>query len=164
MNRRQAPIIRAAVPVQTPLFRARQHTIKLSAEKVKKGRNVHQPLQRRELDGLHALPQPRNLLLDPRLRLLDPHLLAIRLLTDPALLQVQVQPDRRLRATDLVAETRVELGYVCGYALVRGARQLRFGRVGVEEFGAEFGKVNLLRVGAAFRVYREKNVIRFLKT
>lgn len=45
---------------------------------------------------------------------------------------------------------------------MRGAGQLRFGRVGVEEFGAEFGEVNFLRVGGAFRVYRTE-VIRFFK-
>jgi hypothetical protein len=67
----------------------------------------HQPLQRTEFHALHPLPQPRNLLLDPRLRLLNLQLLHVRLLPYPPLLQVQVQPHTRLRPGDLIAEAGV---------------------------------------------------------
>jgi hypothetical protein len=118
----------------------------------KKTSNSHQPLQRRKLDRLNPLPQPRHLLLNPRLRLLNAHLLPIRLLPDPALLQIQIESDRRLGAGDLVAEPAGQLGEIGAEALMGGAGELGFGRVGVHELGAEFGKVDFLRVGASFGV------------
>jgi hypothetical protein len=44
--------------------------------------------------------------------------LAIRFLTDSAFFKVQIQPDRSLRAANLVAEPGVEFGKVCGNFLV----------------------------------------------
>ena len=129
-----APRIKAAVPVHTPLQES-QSTTQFSHQALaldipkEKRKNSHQPLQRRKLDGLDPLPQPRDLLLDPGLRLLDAHILPIRLLADPPLLEVQIQPHGRLRTADLVAEAVGELGQVGGEPVVRGARELRLGAI-----------------------------------
>lgn len=53
--------------------------------------NLHKPLESREFDCLHPFPQSGYFLLNPCFGLLDAHLLAIRLLSNSALFQVQVQ-------------------------------------------------------------------------
>ena len=67
------------------------------------GTNTHQPLQSREFDRLNALPQASYFLFNARLRLLNSHLLAIGLLANASLLEIEVQPDGGLRATDFIA-------------------------------------------------------------
>lgn len=85
MKRRQAPRIRAAVPVQTPLDKYVSMTT-VVIERI--NWIIHEPLQRRELYGLHTLSQPGDLLLNSRLCLFDSHLLTIGFLADPSLLEV----------------------------------------------------------------------------
>lgn len=53
---------------------------------------------------------------------------------------------------NLVAEARVELGNIIGEAFVGGEGDGGVARVKGEEFGAEFGKVDFLGVGAAVGV------------
>lgn len=106
INNRQAPNINAAVPVHTPLYSHRQHTI-LSLLRPRIQKYSHQPLQRTKLHALHPLPQPRNFLLNPRLRLFNLQLLHIRLLPNPPLLQIQIQPHARLRARYFISKAGV---------------------------------------------------------
>jgi len=119
MSKRQAPSIRAAVPVHTPLSITRKSVSQQStaAKKTRKkesrgGGNSHQPLQRRKLHRLDPLPQPSHLLLNARLRLLDAHFLTRSLLADTALLEVEIEADGGLGAGDLVAEPAGQLGEV----------------------------------------------------
>lgn len=114
---------------------------------------LHQPLQSAKLHALHPFPQPRHLLLDPGLRLLNLQLLHVGLLPDPALFQVQIQSHTRLRAADLVPQAGIQLGKVVGEALVGGAREEGLGGVGGEELGAEFSEVDFLSVCGAFGVF-----------
>jgi len=154
----------AAVPVQTPLTHQpsaiSHHPPSLTAprptpKRKHKATNSHQPLQRRKLNPLNPLPQPGNLLLDPSLRLLNLQLLHIRLLPDPPLLQIQIQPDTGLGPRDLVAQPRVQLGQLVGQPLVRGARQARLGAVGAQQLGAQLGEVDFLRVGGFGGVFAQ---------
>jgi hypothetical protein len=84
-------------------------------------------LQSRKLDSLNPLSEPSNLLLNSGLSLLNPHLLSIRLLANPTLFQIQVQPNRSLRSTDLIPQPGIQLGQVGGDFLVRCAGELGFG-------------------------------------
>ena len=139
----------ANVPVHTPL------AMSSASQSLDVGRmdHLHEPLQRGKLDPLHPLPQPRHFLLNPRLRLLDLQLLHIRLLPDPSLLQVQIQPHTRLRPSNLVSQAGIQLGKIISKAFMRGPCELGLGRVGREEFGAELRKVHFLRVGRALRIW-----------
>ena len=114
MSKRQAPSINAAVPVHTPLSPNKSLTNWLGRVNRKREQgqlgNPHQPLERGKLDRLHSFSQPSHFLLNPCLRLLDAHLLAIRLLSDSALFQIQVQSHRCLGSRDFVAESTGELG------------------------------------------------------
>ena len=118
-------------------------------------KNSHQPLQGTKLDALDPLPQSGNLLLDPRLRFLDLKFLNIRLFPDPSLFEIQIQPDARLRASDLISESRIQFCQIVAQPLVTCPRQLGFGRVRREEFGTEFGEIDFLRVGASLGIFAE---------
>lgn len=88
INRRQAPRIKAAVPVQTPLDKKKsQHQ---STHSETSSETIHQPLQRRELDSFNPLPQTSNFLLNTGLCFLNPHLLAVRLFANSALLEIEI--------------------------------------------------------------------------
>ena len=150
INKRQAPRMIAAVPVHTPLCKCQLEYIQAGQKRAR--RDSHQPLKRTELDPLDPLPQPRHLLLDAGLRLLDLQLLHVRLLADPALLEVQVEAHAGLGAGDLVAQAAVELGQVVGEALVGGAGELALAGVGPLQLGAQAGEVDLLGVGGALGV------------
>lgn len=129
MKRRQAPRIRAAVPVQTPLDKY----VSMAAMVIKRiNWVIHEPLQCGELHGLHTLSQSGDLLLDSCLRLFNSHLLAVGFLADSSLFEVQIQADRGLGASNFIPEPRVEFCQIGGDFLVRRACELSLGRICVE--------------------------------
>jgi hypothetical protein len=51
---------------------------------------IHKPLQSRELDSLNSFSETSHFLLNARFSLLDAHFLAIGLLANATLLQIQI--------------------------------------------------------------------------
>lgn len=127
----------------------RKRKNKKTKRKGKERENPHQPLQRAKLHPFHPLPQSRYFLLDPRLRLFDLELLALGLLPDTALLEIEVKLDAGLSPTDLITQAGIEFCQIVGQSLVRGQRGRYVGGVEGQELGTKFGEVNFLRVVAA---------------
>jgi len=112
----------------------------------KAGAHAHKPLQRLELDLLQLLAQRCHLLLDLGLRLLDLELLRHSLLADPALLEIQIEPDASLRAPNLVAQPAVKFGEVVVQPLVCCSRRVGLRTVGGEKLASQLSEVDFLRV------------------
>lgn len=115
--------------------------------------NSHQPLQGTELHRLHPFLQASRDLLDPGFRLLDLQFLALGLLPDASLFEIQIQLHRGLGAGDFIADARIEFRDVVGETLVGCGRGGCFVGVLGQELGAEFSEVDFLGVGAAVGVY-----------
>lgn len=118
-----------------------------------KNKNSHQPLQCTKLHPFYPLPQPSHLLLDPRLRLFDLELLPLGLLSDAALLEVQIELDAGLGAADLVAQTGIEFRQIISQSFMRRQSGRYIGGIEGQEFGTQFGEVDFLGVGAAVGFY-----------
>lgn len=130
INKRHAPSMSAAVPVQTPLqtsysIKSRKLTLLSYPHKGRERTNcsawggrrgekiiLHQPLQSAKLDALDPLPQSGNLLLDTSFSLADLEFLGLGLLANPSLFQIKIEFDAGLGAADLVTQAGRQLGDV----------------------------------------------------
>lgn len=89
INKRQAPIIKAAVPVQTPLQQISQH-LDIYYILYEFGRSLHQPLKCREFNCLDSLSQSSYFLLNSCFCLFDAHFLSICLFANSTFFQIQI--------------------------------------------------------------------------
>lgn len=78
-----------------------------------------------------------------------------RLLSNPPLLQIQIQSERILAPRNLFPESAVELGELGREPVVFVARQGEFLVLLTVEFAAEFGEVDFLSVGYFFLFFFE---------
>jgi hypothetical protein len=83
-------------------------------------RHTNEVLQDTKLGLLDLCPQTGNLTLDARIDLLDLELLLTTFIPNPAFLEVEIEPDTRLRASDFFPQTLLELLYVGHESVVLG--------------------------------------------
>lgn len=99
-------------------------------------------------------------MLNLRLRLFDLQLLHIRLLPNPPLFQVQVQPHTRLRALNLVPQPIIQFRQLVRQPLVARARQCILAGVERQQLRAQCAEVDFLRVRRLERVLAQHHCAR----